>query len=232
MNVTVVTPSGSSNPEPYSFVSAPTLTSVSPNSGPMAGGTLVTITGTGLAAVTSLGFGAYGGTGGSITPGTIGASSFIVHTATKIEVDSPAYPFAGALPTTPSPIDIYLDTAGGMTQTTSADKFTYVPLPTITGMSPTSGSTQGGTKVTITGTNLGNMLSGLPAVNFGNDRPATDRLRQRHDPGRDLAGGARGRGVGDRGDPRHGSQPDRQSGKFRPTWLRAGGPPCSRTPDT
>ena len=43
------------------------------------------------------------------------------------------------------------------------DQFTYVTPPTVTGVSPSSGPTAGGTVVTITGTNF----TGASAVNFG-----------------------------------------------------------------
>ena len=45
-------------------------------------------------------------------------------------------------------------TAGGVSATSSHDKFTYVAAPTVMKISPASGSLAGGTKVTITGTNL------------------------------------------------------------------------------
>ena len=61
-------------------------------------------------------------------------------------------------------------TAGGTTATVPADRFTYVvpPVPTVTGVSPTSGPSTGGTTVTVTGTGL----TGATAVNFGAGNPA------------------------------------------------------------
>ena len=68
-------------------------------------------------------------------------------TATKIVVVSPA----GAVGT----VDVTVTTAGGASATSTADRFTYyVPAPTVTTLSPTTGPTVGGTMVTITGTNL------------------------------------------------------------------------------
>ena len=54
---------------------------------------------------------------------------------------------------------------GGTSATSPADQFTYAapPTPTVTGISPTSGTTAGGTTVTITGTNF----TGATAVKFG-----------------------------------------------------------------
>ena len=57
-------------------------------------------------------------------------------------------------------------TAGGTSATGAADQYTYIaapPAPTVTGVSPTSGPTAGGTSVTITGTNF----TGASAVKFG-----------------------------------------------------------------
>ena len=47
----------------------------------------------------------------------------------------------------------------------TAGKFTYAtPAPTITGISPSSGTTPGGTAVTITGTNLAGATGGASAA--------------------------------------------------------------------
>ena len=55
---------------------------------------------------------------------------------------------------------------GGTSATSSADQFTYVAAPTVTGISPTAGPTAGGTAVTITGTGF----TGATAVDFGTTR--------------------------------------------------------------
>jgi hypothetical protein len=61
-------------------------------------------------------------------------------------------------------VDVEVTTPGGTSSAVAADQFTYVaPPPTVTGISPTSGTTVGGTSVTITGTNL----FGVTAVVFG-----------------------------------------------------------------
>ena len=58
-----------------------------------------------------------------------------------------------------------MTTPGGTSATSPADQFTYVAAaaPTVTSLSPTSGSTAGGTLVTITGTGF----TGATAVDFG-----------------------------------------------------------------
>ena len=59
-----------------------------------------------------------------------------------------------------------MTTPAGTSTTSSADQFTFVtPAPAVTSVSPTSGTTHGGTVVTITGTDF----TGATAVDFGSD---------------------------------------------------------------
>ena len=141
VNVTVTTKGGTSGGVRFTYtVSAPALTGISPASGSTAGGTKVTLTGTNLSGATSVSF---GGTGASIDSDS----------GTQITVTSPA----GSAGT----VNVTVTTAGG---TSGAVHFTYaVPAPAITGISPSSGPTAGGTAVTISGTNL----SGATSVSFG-----------------------------------------------------------------
>ena len=122
----------------------PTVTNVSPISGPSTGGTTVTVTGTGLAGATAVNFGA-----------SNPALFFTVNSPTTITVTTPTGPLGT--------VDVTVTTPGGTSATSAADKFTYTvpPAPAVTGLSPTSGPN--GTFVTITGTNF----SGATAVNFG-----------------------------------------------------------------
>ena len=91
-------------------VAAPTVTGLSPSSGPPAGATLVTITGTGFTGATSVDF------------GTKPATGVTVVNSTTITADSPAG--SGA-------VDVTVVTPGGSSATSPADRFTYV------GTSPT-----------------------------------------------------------------------------------------------
>lgn len=84
----------------------PTITKVGPNSGPITGGTRVTITGTSLWAPSLVMFGGYPATG--VTVNAAG---------TKITAYSPA---EGA-----GTVDIVVTTPGGFTTPGSSDKFTY-----------------------------------------------------------------------------------------------------------
>jgi serine/threonine protein kinase len=144
VNITVTTKGGTSattSADKFTYVTpAPVVLGISPASGPTAGGTSVTITGTNLSGATEVSF---GGAGGSVT----------ADSSTKITATAPA----GS-----GTVNITVTTPGGTSQTTSADKFTYVaPAPTVTGIRPDSGSS--GTTVDILGTNL----SGATSVSFG-----------------------------------------------------------------
>ncbi len=146
VDVRVTTPSGTSAAnasDHFTFVSAPTITGMSPTSGPVFGGTRVTITGTGFSGVTSLTFGG------------AAASSYSVDSDTQISAMTPANA-AGAT-------NVKVTTAGGTNGNGGSNVFTYSSAPTVTGISPAAGPAAGGTQVTITGTNLGNVT----AVKFG-----------------------------------------------------------------
>ena len=120
---------------------APTVTSLSPTTGPAAGGTGVTITGTNFSGATAVKFGAT-------------TATYTVTDATHIAATSPAG--AGL-------VDVTVTTAGGISATGAADQFTYISPPTVTSVAPNSGPAAGGTSVTITGTNF----TGATAVRFG-----------------------------------------------------------------
>ncbi len=128
----------------------PVVTSVSPTSGPSTGGTTVTITGTGLSSASAVKF------------GSTAATDFLVQNDTAITATSPAHALGA--------VDVTVKTAGGTTATNAGDRFTFTtpPAPTITGLSPATGPSTGGTTVTITGTGL----TGATAINFGASNPA------------------------------------------------------------
>ena len=120
----------------------PTIASVSPNTGPMAGGTAVTIAGTNFAAGATVTFGGGAATGVSVT-------------ASSITATTPAHA-AGA-------VSVVVTNPGGA-EATLNNGFTYLgAAPTITSLSPTSGSASGGAPVTISGSNF---VSGA-TVTFG-----------------------------------------------------------------
>ena len=147
VDIVVTTPGGTSSPsasDRFTFVAGPTISSVSPNAGPLAGGTIVTVSGANLTGATGVSF------------GSTAATSFTVNSSTSISAVAPA----GAA----GPVDISVTTLGGTTPASSSDRFTYVTGPVITSISPSGGPTAGGTNVTIIGANF----SGATAVKFGN----------------------------------------------------------------
>ncbi len=117
----------------------PVVTGVSPASGPTAGGTTVVITGMHFSGATVVAF------------GTIPAASTV--TDTQITATAPAEN-AGT-------VNVTVTTPNGASAISSADQYTYVgqnTLPVITSVSPASGSTAGGTTLTITGTGFSSVL--------------------------------------------------------------------------
>ncbi|MBI3700838.1 MAG: IPT/TIG domain-containing protein [Afipia sp.] len=146
VDIIVATPGGASatsSASRFAFIAGPAISSISPNAGPLSGGTMVTITGTNLTSATAVNFG-----------GTA-AASFTVSSATSITAVSP--------PNSAGVIDITVTTSGGTSPTSSQDRFIYAAGPAVTAVSPNGGPTAGGTSITITGVNL----SGVTAVKFG-----------------------------------------------------------------
>jgi hypothetical protein len=149
-DITVTTPSGTSSTGSgdryaYSAGSAPAVRGILPTSGTTFGGTAVTISGVGFTGATSVYFGSTAATGFSVLSDTL------------ISAIAPAG--------TAATVDITVGTASGTSGTGSADQFTFstISAPAVTALSPTSGSTTGGTVVTVTGTNF----TGAYAVYFG-----------------------------------------------------------------
>ena len=128
---------------------APTVSGISPTAGPLVGGTTVTISGTNLSGATGVKFGG-------------ATASFTVNSDTQIAATAPAAGSAGS-------VAITVTTAGGTSATSSADQFTYVAAPTVSGISPQAGPFAGGTTVTISGSGF----SGATAVDFGTSRAAS-----------------------------------------------------------
>ena len=112
----------------------PVVTGIAPSSGPTRGGIIVTITGTGFTGTTNVAF------------GTVAAVSYIVVSDSEISALLPAE--------AASVQNIIVTTAGGTSKPlATVDQFTYkAPVPVVTGIAPSSGTTAGGTTVTITGT--------------------------------------------------------------------------------
>lgn len=129
-NVTVTTPGGVSGPAVYTYDDVPRLTAVSPLQGPLAGGTVITLTGTAFVASAT-----------TVTVGGLPCANVQVVSATEATCETPANVAAGIQP-------VLLSTPGGASQ---PQYFTYDDAPTLTAVSPRQGPLAGGTLITLTG---------------------------------------------------------------------------------
>lgn len=131
---------------PQALVSLqPTVTQVAPGSGPQAGGTSVTITGTLLGEATAVQFGA------------TAATEFTINSESSITAVAP--PGTGT-------VDVTVTTPSGTSAANPSDQFSYLvppPVPAIKKLAPRRGSTAGGTTVQISGSNFIDVTS----VKFG-----------------------------------------------------------------
>jgi hypothetical protein len=135
---------GSSDEYTYNAASSPTISSLATTSGSTAGGTLVTINGSHLLGATAVNFGSV-------------PASFTVNSDTSITAWSP--------PQASGTVDVTVTTQVGTSATSSSDHFTYSSAgsPSVSGVTPTSGSTAGGDTITITGSGF----TSATGVSFG-----------------------------------------------------------------
>jgi len=151
-NVTVTTPRGTSNAVTFTVV-GPTLTSISPNSGPRGVATNVTLTGTGLSGATSVN-----------APANVTVTNFVAVNATT--VTATLTPTAAV---TLGPKNITVTTPAG---TTNPVTFTVLAPATLTSISPSSGARGTSVNVTLTGTGLLGVTSvnapGSPNISVSN----------------------------------------------------------------
>jgi hypothetical protein len=143
VNVTVTTPGGISNPLPYIYVAAPTVSSVSPQFGRASGGNTVVITGSGLALAGAVHFG----------PNL--ATALTVVSDNRLTVTAPA----GT-----GTVVVTVTTPGGTSTVGLGNPYyTYLGAPVITALVPGHGLASGGDSLTIDGSNL----TYTDAVTFG-----------------------------------------------------------------
>ena len=119
------------------------VSAISPASGPAAGGTSVTVSGSGFSGATTVLFGTAKGKTVAVNAG-----------GTQLTVKSPAGSSGAS-------VNVRVVTPGNESPAVTADLFTYGP--TITSLSRTSGPVAGGTKVTIAGSGFSTVLN----VKFG-----------------------------------------------------------------
>ncbi len=122
----------------------PSVTGVSPSSGPTSGGTAVQISGSDLSGVRSVHFGANAATGVSYNAGL-----------QVVEATAPASASRGD-------VDVTVTTASGTSAADAFDKFDYVG-PSVTAVVPPAGTPDGGARIVIEGGGF----TGATAVHFG-----------------------------------------------------------------
>lgn len=150
--VTVTTPAGTSNAVPYYYIGAPSKSSLSSTSGPVAGGNTVTLQGTGLSTVTGVAFGGVAGT----------ALTSVNDNMLTVDVPASGLPAPGT-----GAVSVTVTTTGG---TSNGLTYNYVAVPTAPTLSPNSGAA--GIGVTMTSTDLNSTES----VTFGGTAAPFDVL--------------------------------------------------------
>jgi RHS repeat-associated protein len=132
-NVVLTQPSGSVTlTGGYTYQAVPTLTSITPNTGPLTAGTAVSLVGSNFAA------------GASVTIDGTAATACTVVSATSITCTAPAGT-AGAK-------NVVLTQPGGTVTLTNG--YTYKAAPTLTSITPAIGRLAAGTAVSLVGTNF------------------------------------------------------------------------------
>lgn len=118
----------------YTYVATakPAVTAVSPATGPITGGTSITITGTNFLA------------GAAVEVGGTAATAVTVLSSTSITATTPARSTTG-------PVAVKVTNTDAQSGTLASPAFTYVGPPKVTDVAPSSGSIGGGTTVKITG---------------------------------------------------------------------------------
>ena len=118
----------------FTYGTAPTVDAIDPSSGPIGGGTTVTITGTGFL------------DGATVTIKGVSAS------VEKVDASGKTITATTGVVGTAGVGSIVVTNPGGLASTLS-EGFTYLaPAPTVTSVTPTTGPLAGGTAITITGT--------------------------------------------------------------------------------
>ncbi|MHC4944462.1 MAG: IPT/TIG domain-containing protein [Planctomycetota bacterium] len=152
VDVTVINTNGSGTlVDGFTYHDAPDITSVSPDNGPPAGGTTVTIMGTDFTPIGTT----------TVSFGGKNATDVVVDSSTAITCKTPVHA-SGA-------VDVVVINDFG--SDTLVNGYYYNDAPEIDGITPEHGSVLGGTPVTITGNHF--TTSGDTEVYFGSD-PASN----------------------------------------------------------
>ena len=156
-SIEVFTPSGMASIKYFTYEPPPSISSISPQTGPGGGNEIVEIQGNGLEGVTAVSFGNY--------------TAVVDSDPQYADLDS-EYVLYVLSPQGSGTVNVNVTTAGGTTlnvggESPDPDAFTFVPPPNVASVStaagPPVGVLAGGQEVTLAGTNLEN----FSAVYFG-----------------------------------------------------------------
>ena len=134
----------------WRYHALPTLASLAPARGPAAGGTLVTVTGTGF-------LNDEAGTNSILIGGKFSSKVNVVSDTTLTFLTPDGHPNAV--------VDVRVSNQNG--SATRENSFRYNPLPTLTAIAPDSGPESGGNTVTLSGSGFANFAPGANQVSFG-----------------------------------------------------------------
>lgn len=139
----------------YTYVSAPSVASITPTYGGTSGGTVITISGSNFVEVTG------------VTVGGVAVTGYTVNSANSITATVPAGVSGTAA--------VVVSTDYGTSN--SNVLFTYISAPTVTSVLPSIGPSTGGTSVTITGTGFydvsGVTFAGVAATSYTVNSPTS-----------------------------------------------------------
>ncbi|MGC9220893.1 MAG: protease pro-enzyme activation domain-containing protein [Solirubrobacteraceae bacterium] len=147
-----VTTATATTPATATATAAPAVAKITPTAGRKAGGAVVTISGSGFSHVSAVHF------------GSRRAKSFKVDSTKKIVAIAPA----GS-----GTVYVTVSTGAGASRRVKAGRFAYLARPAVLRLSPDSGPSAGGTRVTVFGTGF----TRVSAVRFGNKRARSFRVR-------------------------------------------------------
>lgn len=117
----------------YTYSLKPFVYSVSPVAGPLGGTNVVTVTGVNFTGTTQVNVGS-------------NSAGFTVISDTELTFVAPA--------NAPKVVDVVVTNDSGQSDATTADQYTYLALPVVSGVNPSIGSVDGGSTTVVSGANF------------------------------------------------------------------------------
>lgn len=140
VSIVVTNPDSQTGSRAFTYADTPTITSVTPNYGPAAGGTSIAIVGTNFL------------TTSTVTVGGIVCTPPSAQSVTDTRITCNTGRYTGTVPTNGVLVNVVVTTVPAVLSVTRPNAFTYgATPPSITSVSPNNGPRTGGTRITITG---------------------------------------------------------------------------------